>query len=75
MSLHEHECPDREDEVCGKRGFCRCECGATREFVLDLDGAPVSPWVPSEGATTAWGCCGNRTRDGHNPDCPKRRTA
>lgn len=26
-----------------------------------------------QGATTAWGCCGNRTRDGHKQTCPKWR--
>lgn len=73
--IHKHTCADREDDLCAKRGYCLCECGATVEFRLDLDGVSVGQWVLSEGATTAWGCCGNRTRDGHKPDCPKRRTA
>lgn len=44
-----------------------------------LDG-PITSWIifmpqaAQESAVTAWGCCGNRTRDGHKADCPKRQS-
>lgn len=25
-----HECIDRDDETCKRRGYCRCECGERR---------------------------------------------
>ena len=33
---HLHECKDREDDICDRRGYCECECGARAVFTLKM---------------------------------------
>lgn len=40
---HAHECINREDDVCEKRGYCLCACGARGAFRIEGD-TGVSEW-------------------------------